>query len=466
MTAEFTPRSAKFTRTLLARPEYQKPIAGKQEELVSDTPLPYLKLRLRADGKPAWYMIFKHPKTGRRIKKKICNFNDRQHPETVREIARNLREEIIQAQIFEADASAFDNRHISVADLVSEYIDRLEKQIIPKPRPTSQKTIESYRKDQRHLADSFKDIRATDLTKTMVEKSHHDNLRRCQDDLAARKSFYETDLITKVGEIKYPEQFGLTPRNIRRRIREMDEIEDKMEALSNSSKVGHAQNKNSYALLRAAFNALSATEEFPTLPDISGIAVNKFRPQKRSLELDEIQKLESACKGVMNDKDSKSQRHAALVMCLLYSGARKTEMMDADVSSVIINNQKISIKCPNNKEQNKTKEVFFMSDAKPFLVFLIDGRQVGKLFDETYYPDTAVRKIVRDAGIESWSGFHALRHTFASLCKSAGLTIPQIAAHLGQSSLSVTQTYGYLFDEEKMSSINRVSRKKSELIGN
>ena len=457
-------RTVKFTRTLLAKPEFQTPQNGKKEELISDAETPYLKLRLRHDGKPAWYTIFSHPKSHKKIKKKICDITENNHPERVRDLAREIRDDLIRARHFATDAASFDNRDITVPMVVEEYINRLEAGSITRAKPTSAKTLEGYRKDLKHIQGAYNKVRAVDLSGAIIEHVHYENVQRCRNETNTRIQRYEEFSSEKAQKILNAKALGLTPRNVRCLRREIDEIEDRVEVLFHSTKTGHSQNRNSYALIRAAFRALCGAHGFPIWETDFNVQVKKFEQQHRSLTLAEIKSLTTHCRDILASENSNVKDHASLVMCLLYSGARKTELMTADVSTLTRSSRKVSIKCPNNKEKNETKEVIFIDQAEPFLAHLVGDRQSGPLFTRTNFPDTAVRKIAKDAGVENWTGFHALRHSFASLCQAAGLSIPEIAAHLGQSSLSVTQTYGYLFDEEKVASMNKVAEKTARLL--
>lgn len=450
-----TNRALKFTRTNVSTIKLR---SGAAEEWISDVDFPPLKMRLRRGSNSGWYVSYIHPKTHKRTRKKLFDVDTSQNPHTARELARQIVSEATAATHLPAQAAAFDNRSITVARLVEEYISRSEAGTAGKGK-LSPKTIIGYRGDLRVIETLFSGVSAVNLTDDMVSRAFAANLERIATEQANAISLARQEIDNNIIMIRAPSEFDLTPRNVRRLGTRNAHLEDYIERLTDPKKTGATQNKNTARLLNAAFRSARLVDDYPKLPTRFEISFGSYRPKRRSFDKAELIAIETECARRLANPQryEKTWRHACLIMCLMYSGARKTELMTADVAGAIITNNKMTIDCPNNKEGNALKRVHFMRQARPYLVSLINSRANGQLFEQTDYPETAARNIVKASGVKSWNGFHGLRHTYASIAYAAGESIEKLASALGQSSLSVTQTYGYLFDDELAKTVDRMS---------
>ncbi|MGB0922155.1 MAG: tyrosine-type recombinase/integrase [Alphaproteobacteria bacterium] len=432
--------------------------SGMTEEWVSDAEYPPLKMRLRNNTRPCWYVSYKHPQNGKRIRTKLSDVDTSQNPSEARELARNVVNLATKARHSPSEAAAFDNRAITVTQVVDDYIYRSENGLSGKPK-LSPKTIAGYLGDKKIIEALFSGIHAVDLTDDMVSQAFASNLERIAAEQATKIKLAEQEIDENIQKIRAPAQYGLTPRNVRRLIKTNIRLDEKIEKLTNPKKTGVVQNRNTARLLNAAFRSARLLDDYPKLPTKFEVNFGTYKPKRRSFDKDQLKAIEYECAKRLSDKETydKTWRHACFVMCLLYSGARKTELMTADICTAHIGNNRMSIDCPNNKEGNELKRVYFMRQARPYLTALLADRDEGQLFDQTSYPETAARNIVKAAGVNAWTGFHGLRHTYASIAYAAGESIEKLAAALGQSSLSVTQTYGYLFDDELAKTNERMS---------
>ena len=74
----------------------------------------------------------------------------------------------------------------------------------------------------------------------------------------------------------------------------------------------------------------------------------------------------------------------------------------------------------------------------------------------SHWLNTKLRDWVTAAGIKKRIGFHAFRHTFATLQISAGTDIYTVSKMLGHSDISTTAIYAKLVDEKKRETVNRI----------
>lgn len=466
-------REVRFTENVLRQKIWTTPQNGKGDELISDKTMPNLKLRVRSNGGPVWYVHFQGP-DGKRRRDKIKplfasekkkdrrgeqNNVSESEIENVRRLAKLAIEKAFVAKVDEAKRDSFDNRNITVGAVVEEYINRLEAGLITRSRPTSVKTIVGYRKDLDHINRLYKDIRAVDLTSVIVEEKNTENIKRIRAEHDASIEECKAKIAQNLREIEDAEKLKLTPRNIRKRLNENVRLEDKIERLREPRRQGYQHNTNTTKLIAAAFNALSGRKGYPDFQrKFDDVELRSYKKKGRSLTPAQAKKLEKYCTMMVENRHEYAEtwRHACFIMLLMLSGARKTELMTADVASLRYDKGRYSIACLNNKEHNDTKRVKFLGDAEPFIRALVGNKTSGRLFDVTEYPDTAARNIVKAAGVEGWTGFHDLRHTFASRAMAAGHSLPTIGKLLGQSTLSVTQTYGYLFEETEEDALRRM----------
>lgn len=461
MSVKQTYTNAKFRN----KSRFNKPDNGKPEQYLTDPEITELKLRLREDGRPTWYLHYTHPITKKRKKEKLRDLMRTKDPAAIREIATKRLLEAKEARIFEDKLSEYEHRDVTVEGIVEEYIYRLENGIIKRngiAKTASPKTIISYMKDLRHLASLYEGVRAVDLTDDLVDKKNTENIRRIRSEHDTQIEKCTRKIALNLVEVQDPQKYGLTPRNIRKRLNENIRLEDKIESLRSPKRTGHQQNRNATALLKAAYNALSEQSGYPQLRMISvKFPVHKSEP--RSLTSEQADALEAKCVEMINNRENypDTWRHACFIMLLMFSGARKTELMTAEIGTLKLDDGGYVIHCLNNKEGDNSKRVFFLKDAVPFMQALVGNKTNGILFDVTEYPDTAARNIVKAAGVDGWTGFHDLRHTFASKALSSGLSLAQIGGLLGQKTVSVTQTYGYLFDEDKKSAVSKINANES-----
>ena len=119
------------------------------------------------------------------------------------------------------------------------------------------------------------------------------------------------------------------------------------------------------------------------------------------------------------------------------------------------------------KTKSGQRKMYLNDDAYNALqkIYEITGNEKYVLTTETHKRcgqrnlDRMLRKIAVSAGLEDKQyGFHALRHTFASLLFANGEDVKVVSELLGHSDVQITyNTYIHLIDESKRLTINKVS---------
>jgi integrase/recombinase XerD len=143
-----------------------------------------------------------------------------------------------------------------------------------------------------------------------------------------------------------------------------------------------------------------------------------------------------------------------LVIGLLLTGVRVSELVNIRVSDIDINHRSIRVVGKGYKE----RLVFFADWLVPLLKRYLRQNKSEWLFPSEINPDQHVhyvtverilKKIVKRAVINKKVTPHVLRHTFATLSLASGLDIREIQELLGHSSLSSTQIYTHV-DPERL----------------
>jgi Site-specific recombinase XerD len=143
-----------------------------------------------------------------------------------------------------------------------------------------------------------------------------------------------------------------------------------------------------------------------------------------------------------------------LVIGLLLTGVRVSELVNIRVSDIDISHRSIRVVGKGYKE----RVVFFADWLVPLLKRYLRHNKYEWLFPSEVNPgqhvhyvtvERTLKKIVKRAGINKKVTPHVLRHTFATLSLASGLDIREIQELLGHSSLSSTQIYTHV-DPERL----------------
>ena len=156
-----------------------------------------------------------------------------------------------------------------------------------------------------------------------------------------------------------------------------------------------------------------------------------------------------------------NQRCANIIRLLLLTGARRGEAMNAawnqfDLEAGVWT--KPSAHTKQKKEHRvplSAAAVQLLSEMKAkadFSPYVFPGRNGGPLTEmKTFWSGVCQRAKLEDCRI------HDLRHTYASILASSGLSLPVIGALLGHTQPATTQRYTHLFDDPLREATQRVS---------
>jgi integrase len=187
-----------------------------------------------------------------------------------------------------------------------------------------------------------------------------------------------------------------------------------------------------------------------------GIERNQEHQRRRYLAADELARLTKVL------AEYRDQQSANIIRLLLLTGARRGEVLAAKWKDL---NLKTGVwNKPGTTTKQKIQHTIPLSEAARRL--LLDLHEQAGARDEWVFPahDGGPRRDVKDA----WAAFckaanirgarlHDLRHTYASVLASAGLSLPVIGALLGHATPVTTARYSHLFDDPLRVATERAS---------
>lgn len=187
-----------------------------------------------------------------------------------------------------------------------------------------------------------------------------------------------------------------------------------------------------------------------------GIERNQEHKRRRYLSANELTRLTKAL------DEHRDQQSANMVRLLLLTGARRGEVLQArwadfDLESRVWNK-------PGATTKQKTEHQVPLSGAAMQLLLAL--RQRAAKGAEWVFParDGLARRDVKDAWASlcraaniTGARVHDLRHTYASVLASSGLSLPIIGALLGHTTAQTTLRYAHLLDDPLRAATERAS---------
>jgi integrase len=187
----------------------------------------------------------------------------------------------------------------------------------------------------------------------------------------------------------------------------------------------------------------------------SGVRRNPEQPRHRYLTEDELKRLGEAL------NHSRSQGSADAIRLLLLTGARRGEVLGATWDQFDLA-AGVWIKPSAHTKQRRLHRVP-LSTAAVELLRHRRGQTSGTFVFPGAEPDhpltdlkSAWRVVCRRAGLEDVR-IHDLRHTYASVLASHGISLPTIGALLGHTQAQTTHRYAHLFDDPLRVATERVA---------
>ena len=209
-------------------------------------------------------------------------------------------------------------------------------------------------------------------------------------------------------------------------------------------------------VLRKMFN-LAIRWEYRKDNPATGLIMNAEVPRNRYLSPEEINRLMAVL------AEHPNQRCANVIRLLLLTGARRGEVMNATWDQFDLKNG-IWIKPSSHTKQRREHRVPLSQAAVALLISIrkVQPKGIGHVFpgDLEGQPLTDIKgfwsRVRVKAGIADVN-IHDLRHTYASILVSSGLSLPIIGALLGHTQTQTTARYSHLFDHPLREATERVS---------
>ena len=207
-------------------------------------------------------------------------------------------------------------------------------------------------------------------------------------------------------------------------------------------------------LLSKMFN-LAIRWEYRADNPAKGVTRNPENPRSRYLSNGELERLISVL------ANHENQRSANVIRMLLLTGARRGEVLNATWDQFDLE-QGIWVKPSAHTKQKKEHRVPLSAPTLKLLSdmnensgpspYVFPGKEAGR-------PLTDIKNfwngVCKKADIEDCR-IHDLRHTYASILASAGLSLPVIGALLGHTQPNTTARYSHLFDDPLRIATDRV----------
>ncbi len=168
----------------------------------------------------------------------------------------------------------------------------------------------------------------------------------------------------------------------------------------------------------------------------------------KAIPLEDVQLLLDSISGV---------RDRALLLLLLRTGMRIGELLEVEVSDIVLNDRKILIYLGSKNYQGRA--VYFSEDAEHALKHWLRLRDSSKRYlfygvrkEQLCYSAAwrLMRKTLDRAGLSHKKyGLHSLRHTFATDMVNSGMRIEVLQQLLGHKSIELTMKYAKLSDQTR-----------------
>ncbi len=188
---------------------------------------------------------------------------------------------------------------------------------------------------------------------------------------------------------------------------------------------------------------------------VKGLHRNPEPKRTRYLSGDELQRLTNVL------AEHPNQQSANAIRLLLLTGARRGEMLNASWDQFDLD-VGIWVKPSAHTKQKKEHRVPLSAPAIQLLSeikakadpspYVFPGKNQNQPLKEI---KSFWRGVCRQASLDDFR-IHDLRHTYASILASAGLSLPVIGALLGHTQPNTTARYSHLFDDPLREATERV----------
>ncbi len=157
-----------------------------------------------------------------------------------------------------------------------------------------------------------------------------------------------------------------------------------------------------------------------------------------------------------------ARRDKAMLELLYATGLRVTELVSLDVSDIALESDPVTVRCLGKGERERVLPLHqrpvdelrqYIFHVRPRLVrnrrepALFVNRRGERLTRQGFW--LILKNYAREANLDKAITPHTLRHTFATHMLSGGMPLRNVQDALGHASISTTQIYTHLTDEQK-----------------
>jgi integrase len=212
---------------------------------------------------------------------------------------------------------------------------------------------------------------------------------------------------------------------------------------------------NRMAQLLSKLFSLAVRWEYRLDNPVHGLRRNPEPKRDRYLAADELQRLMAAL------NEHPNRQSANVIRLLLLTGARRGEVLSATWNQLDLETG-IWIKPSAHTKQKKEHRIPLSAGA----IQLLTQMQAKDVSSDYLFPGKNPKEplkeikrfwasICRRAELENFR-IHDLRHTYASILASAGLSLPVIGALLGHTQPNTTDRYSHFYDDPLRQATERV----------
>jgi integrase/recombinase XerD len=213
------------------------------------------------------------------------------------------------------------------------------------------------------------------------------------------------------------------------------------------------------AAVKSFFGFLAAEamiEQDPT-EQLKSPQVGKALP--RSLTVQEVDEL---LEQPARRNSPEARRDKAMLELLYATGLRVTELVSLDVSDIALESDPVTVRCLGKGERERVLPLHqrpvdelrqYIFHVRPRLVrnrrepALFVNRRGERLTRQGFW--LILKNYAREAGLDKSITPHTIRHTYATHMLSGGMPLRNVQDALGHASISTTQIYTHLTDDQK-----------------
>ncbi len=238
-----------------------------------------------------------------------------------------------------------------------------------------------------------------------------------------------------------------------------DQIVRYVEHLRNAQKYKDATVARKVAAVKSFYGFLAAEGLIDSDPteQLKSPQVGKTLPRALTVaEVDEL--LEQPARR----NTPEARRDKAMLELLYATGLRVTELISLDVNDIALESDPVTVRCIGKGERERILPLHqrpvdelrqYIFHVRPKLVrnrretALFVNRRGERLTRQGFW--LILKNYARDAKLDKAITPHTLRHTYATHMLSGGMPLRNVQDALGHASISTTQIYTHLTDDQK-----------------